>query len=130
MAGTYTNTATISDGQGVYRAEVLAPGRYRVFFSPAAMEELFSLLSWGGFSRCGWSRPRAGTEPAGSVPKQYASRVRVVFWSSYGGVNGKAVEDSRDLTRRVARVDGVRKIDNQIQVLREGVGPIEGIFED
>ena len=32
------------------------------------------------------------SQPAGSVPKQYANRVRVVFWSSYGGVNGKAVD--------------------------------------
>lgn len=30
--------------------KTLSPGSYRVFFSPAAMEELFSLLSWGGFS--------------------------------------------------------------------------------
>lgn len=32
------------------------------------------------------------SQPAGSVPKQYANRVRVVFWSPYGGVNGKAVD--------------------------------------
>jgi sn-glycerol 3-phosphate transport system substrate-binding protein len=32
------------------------------------------------------------SQPAGSVPKQYANRTRVVFWSPYGGVNGKAVD--------------------------------------
>jgi len=32
------------------------------------------------------------SQPAGGVPKQYANRVRVVFWSSFGGVNGKAVD--------------------------------------
>ncbi len=30
--------------------KTIAPGSYRVFLAPAAMEELFSLLSWGGFS--------------------------------------------------------------------------------
>jgi predicted Zn-dependent protease len=30
--------------------KTISPGSYRVFFAPAAMEELFSLLSWGGFS--------------------------------------------------------------------------------
>ena len=32
------------------------------------------------------------SQPAGAVPKQYANRTRVVFWSPYGGVNGKAVD--------------------------------------
>lgn len=31
-------------------AKTIAPGGYRVYLAPAAMEELFSLLSWGGFS--------------------------------------------------------------------------------
>ena len=31
-------------------AKTIAPGSYRVYFAPAAMEELFGLLSWGGFS--------------------------------------------------------------------------------
>jgi sn-glycerol 3-phosphate transport system substrate-binding protein len=42
---------------------------------------------------CGYrSVDAAYSQPAGSVPVQYAGRVRVVFWSSYGGVNGKAVD--------------------------------------
>jgi predicted Zn-dependent protease len=31
-------------------AKRLEPGRYRAYLAPAAMEELFSLLAWGGFS--------------------------------------------------------------------------------
>jgi predicted Zn-dependent protease len=31
-------------------SRTLAPGAYRVYLAPAAMEELFGLLSWGGFS--------------------------------------------------------------------------------
>ncbi|MGE4063693.1 MAG: TldD/PmbA family protein [Rhodospirillaceae bacterium] len=30
--------------------KTITPGAYRVFFAPAAMEEIFSLMSWGGFS--------------------------------------------------------------------------------
>jgi sn-glycerol 3-phosphate transport system substrate-binding protein len=41
---------------------------------------------------CGYRSPDAEyDQPAGTVPKQYANRTRVVFWSSYGGANGKAV---------------------------------------
>ncbi|GAA1679496.1 ABC transporter substrate-binding protein [Kribbella yunnanensis] len=32
------------------------------------------------------------SQPAGAVPPQYAGRVRIVFWSPYGGVNGKALD--------------------------------------
>ncbi|MFG1907603.1 ABC transporter substrate-binding protein [Kribbella sp. NPDC048928] len=32
------------------------------------------------------------SQPPGSVPKKYGNRVRVVFWTSYGGANGKAVD--------------------------------------
>jgi ABC-type glycerol-3-phosphate transport system substrate-binding protein len=32
------------------------------------------------------------SQPAGAVPKQYAKRTRVVFWTAYGGANGKAVD--------------------------------------
>ncbi len=31
-------------------AKTIAPGAYRVYLAPAALEEVFSLLSWGGFS--------------------------------------------------------------------------------
>ena len=31
-------------------AKTIAPGEYRVFLAPAAMEEVLGLLSWGGFS--------------------------------------------------------------------------------
>jgi predicted Zn-dependent protease len=31
-------------------AKTLAPGKYRVFLSPAALEDIAGLLSWGGFS--------------------------------------------------------------------------------
>ncbi len=42
---------------------------------------------------CGYRSPDAEyQQPAGAVPKQYAGRTRVVFWSSYGGANGKAVD--------------------------------------
>jgi ABC-type glycerol-3-phosphate transport system substrate-binding protein len=42
---------------------------------------------------CGYRSVDADyAQPAGAVPKQYANRVRVVFWSSYGGANGKAVD--------------------------------------
>lgn len=30
--------------------KTVSPGNYRVFFAPSAMEELFGILSWGGFS--------------------------------------------------------------------------------
>lgn len=30
--------------------KTISPGNYRVFLAPAALEELFGLLSWGGFS--------------------------------------------------------------------------------
>lgn len=32
-------------------------------------------------------------QPPGAVPKQYANRVRVVFWTSWGGRNGKALTE-------------------------------------
>lgn len=32
------------------RAKTISPGSYRVFLAPAAMEEFFGILSWGGFS--------------------------------------------------------------------------------
>jgi len=35
-------------------ARVVEPGRYRVYLAPAAMEELFSILSWDGFGLRGW----------------------------------------------------------------------------
>jgi sn-glycerol 3-phosphate transport system substrate-binding protein len=42
---------------------------------------------------CGYRSVDADyAQPAGAVPKEYANRVRVVFWSSYGGTNGKAVD--------------------------------------
>ncbi len=31
-------------------SKTISPGSYRVFLAPAALEELFGLLSWGGFS--------------------------------------------------------------------------------
>lgn len=51
---------------------------------------LTAALSLAG---CGYrSVDAVYSQPAGAVPPQYAGRVRVVFWSSYGGVNGKAVD--------------------------------------
>ncbi|MEV0799216.1 ABC transporter substrate-binding protein [Kribbella sp. NPDC050281] len=32
------------------------------------------------------------SQPPGAVPAKYGNRVRVVFWTSYGGANGKAVD--------------------------------------
>lgn len=32
-------------------AKSISPGAYRVYLSPAAMEEILSIMSWGGFSR-------------------------------------------------------------------------------
>ncbi|GAA1555166.1 ABC transporter substrate-binding protein [Kribbella sancticallisti] len=42
---------------------------------------------------CGYRSVDADyAQPAGAVPKEYANRVRVVFWSPYGGTNGKALD--------------------------------------
>lgn len=50
------------------------------------------LAAAGSLAGCGYRSVDAEYEqPAGAVPKQYANRVRVVFWSSYGGANGKLV---------------------------------------
>jgi predicted Zn-dependent protease len=45
MAGAKARLAVLSRPP-----KTISPGGYRVYFAPAAMEELFSLLSWGGFS--------------------------------------------------------------------------------
>lgn len=45
MTGAKTRLAALSR-----TPKTISPGRYRVFFAPAAMEEIFNLLSWGGFS--------------------------------------------------------------------------------
>lgn len=45
MAGARTRLAALARPPKTIR-----PGNYRVFFAPAAMEELLGLLSWGGFS--------------------------------------------------------------------------------
>ncbi|TDU90383.1 carbohydrate ABC transporter substrate-binding protein (CUT1 family) [Kribbella voronezhensis] len=50
------------------------------------------LAAAGSLAGCGYRSVDAEYEqPAGAVPKQYARRTRVVFWSSYGGANGKAI---------------------------------------
>ncbi len=41
-------------------AKTIAPGRYKVFLAPAAVEELMSMLSWGGF---GLADHRTATTP-------------------------------------------------------------------
>ena len=41
-------------------AKTIAPGNYRVFLEPAAMEEIMSMLSWGGF---GLADHRTATTP-------------------------------------------------------------------
>jgi predicted Zn-dependent protease len=41
-------------------ARTITPGAYRVFLAPAAMEELFSILSWGGF---GLTAEKTATTP-------------------------------------------------------------------
>lgn len=40
--------------------KTIPPGNYRVYFSPAALEEVFGLLSWGGF---GLAAARTATTP-------------------------------------------------------------------
>lgn len=40
--------------------KTISPGGYRVYFSPAALEEVFGLLSWGGF---GLAAARTATTP-------------------------------------------------------------------
>ncbi|HWD82555.1 MAG TPA: ABC transporter substrate-binding protein [Kribbella sp.] len=46
-----------------------------------------------GLAGCGYrSVDAVYSQPAGSVPAKYANRTRVVFWTPYGGVNGKAVD--------------------------------------
>ncbi|TCM51367.1 ABC transporter substrate-binding protein [Kribbella sp. VKM Ac-2568] len=57
--------------------------RRRAFLGLAAASSL---------AGCGYRSVDADyAQPAGAVPKEFANRVRVVFWSSYGGANGKAV---------------------------------------
>jgi sn-glycerol 3-phosphate transport system substrate-binding protein len=51
------------------------------------------LTAAGSLAGCGYRSVDAEyKQPAGAVPKQFANRVRVVFWSSYGGANGKLVD--------------------------------------
>jgi predicted Zn-dependent protease len=45
MAGAKTRLAALARPP-----KTIAPGGYRVYLAPAAMEELISILSWGGFS--------------------------------------------------------------------------------
>ena len=44
------DAARASLAQLALPAKTLAPGKYRVFLSPAALEDIAGLLSWGGFS--------------------------------------------------------------------------------
>jgi sn-glycerol 3-phosphate transport system substrate-binding protein len=52
-----------------------------------------ALLGTAGLAAgCGFRSPDAVYgQPAGSVPARYAGRVRVVFWHSYSGRNGKVL---------------------------------------
>jgi len=57
-------------------AKTLAPGKYRTFLTPAAMEEVASMLCWGGFSarahatkQSALTRMRDGADPARLDPR-------------------------------------------------------------
>jgi sn-glycerol 3-phosphate transport system substrate-binding protein len=51
-----------------------------------------ALLGAAGLAGCGFRSPDAEYgQPSGTVPPQYAGRVRVVFWHSYSGRNGKVL---------------------------------------
>jgi predicted Zn-dependent protease len=69
-------------------AKALAPGRYRAFLAPSAMEEIVSLLGWGGFSaraletrQSPLSRMRAGErlDPRVSISEDTAGGVAPAF---------------------------------------------------
>jgi sn-glycerol 3-phosphate transport system substrate-binding protein len=50
------------------------------------------LAAAASLAGCGYrSVDAVYSQPPGSVPKKFGNRVRVVFWTSYGGANGKAV---------------------------------------
>jgi predicted Zn-dependent protease len=51
-------------------AHVLAPGQYRAYLAPAALEEVMSMLSWGGFSA------QALASKASPLQKLYAGDAR------------------------------------------------------
>ena len=68
-AGTHWEPAAFRRGMDEGRTQLaslqqpamaLAPGRYRAYFSPAAMAELLGTLSWGGF---GHKEQAVGTSP-------------------------------------------------------------------
>ncbi len=48
-------------------AKTIAPGGYRVYLAPAAMEELMTMMSWGGF---GLADHRTGTTPLIKMAEQ------------------------------------------------------------
>jgi sn-glycerol 3-phosphate transport system substrate-binding protein len=51
-----------------------------------------ALAAAGLVAGCGFRSPDAEyAQPAGTVPPQYAGRVRVVFWHSYSGRNGNVL---------------------------------------
>jgi sn-glycerol 3-phosphate transport system substrate-binding protein len=51
------------------------------------------LAAGASLAGCGYrSIDSVYSQPPGSVPKKYGNRVRIVFWTSYGGANGKAVD--------------------------------------
>jgi predicted Zn-dependent protease len=52
-------------------AHVLAPGQYRAYLAPAALEEVMSMLSWGGFSA------QALASKASPLQKLYAGDARL-----------------------------------------------------
>ena len=53
-----------------------------------------ALAAAGLVAGCGFRSPDAEyAQPAGTVPAQYAGRVRVVFWHSYSGRNGKVLAE-------------------------------------
>jgi sn-glycerol 3-phosphate transport system substrate-binding protein len=55
---------------------------------------LLGVAGAAGLAGCGFRSPDAEyAQPPGAVPAQYAGRVRVVFWHSYSGRNGKAIGD-------------------------------------
>jgi len=71
-------------------ARSLVPGRYRAFLAPSAMEEIVSLLSWGGFSaraletrQSPLSRMRAGErlDPRVSIDEDIGGGVAPAFQS-------------------------------------------------
>ncbi len=66
-------------------AKALAPGKYRVFLTSAAMEEVASMMCWGGFSaRALATKQSSFTRMQGDDPQRFDPRVSLAEATSEG----------------------------------------------